>query len=292
MIATSSKSHQTTSNQNSRASTDLTELAASANKHHHAVESHLGQAVRSAKRAGDALRRVRKRVGHGNFTKWLEANFESSPETARVYMRISKEWKDIKAHLGKEPMLSIEGAMKLLRVQRHADDPARVIDRYIRWCKRGLLNEIGRFFQDDECVFLYTYCAAFSDDLHNWLTRIRNRIGPLVTPVVAADRKLYLERHDLIEQECEDNSPEWDAAHARFQRRVTRAFEGATGLTKFQRKKLREIIGQTAQPTGRFDEYRAYCSEEREKGAESVEELVDPAVLPHRTDHVVACERS
>lgn len=67
-------------------------FAEQANEAHAGVLAHLRKAVYYAKEAGDSLRSVKQGVGHGNWLKWLEKNFEASAETARVYMRISEYW--------------------------------------------------------------------------------------------------------------------------------------------------------------------------------------------------------
>lgn len=56
---------------------------------HRSVISHLHKAVCNAKEAGDALRKAKPRVGHGNWLKWLAANFDASAETARAFVKLA-----------------------------------------------------------------------------------------------------------------------------------------------------------------------------------------------------------
>jgi len=48
-----------------------------------------------ARVAGAALREMKERVPHGEWTPWLKENFDGSPQTARVYMQIARCWESI-----------------------------------------------------------------------------------------------------------------------------------------------------------------------------------------------------
>jgi len=49
--------------------------------------------------AGAALNVLKKRIGqHGSWMDWLKENFKGSPETARLYMRVAREWRFVTKH--------------------------------------------------------------------------------------------------------------------------------------------------------------------------------------------------
>ena len=59
------------------------------NREHRHAQSAARQAVKHAVEAGELLLKVKEAVGHGNFTKWIEKNFEGSPRQARRYMKLA-----------------------------------------------------------------------------------------------------------------------------------------------------------------------------------------------------------
>jgi hypothetical protein len=94
----------------------LEELKDRAIEHHTSVLRHLRNAVWSAKQAGDVLRKIKKKVGHGNWLWWLEENFRPPSElTAQVYMRISRKWRLIEPHWEDDHFLTLEDALQILR---------------------------------------------------------------------------------------------------------------------------------------------------------------------------------
>jgi hypothetical protein len=65
-------------------------------------------AMEGARRAGAALVELKRRVGRGNWQDWLRDNFEMSPQTARLYMRIALRWDEIVEHgLDRAPDLAL-----------------------------------------------------------------------------------------------------------------------------------------------------------------------------------------
>lgn len=80
-----------------------------------------GKMIEYAKRAGDWLRKAKKRCCHGYFESWFEARFDFSLPTARVYMRISKEWKHLEPIVANDPTLSVEGLRYILRRPKELD---------------------------------------------------------------------------------------------------------------------------------------------------------------------------
>lgn len=71
----------------------LGELRRIANRHHREYMGTHRKAMRDhARLSGLALIAIKKRMRHGHWTRWLEQNFEGNPDTARVYMRVAREW--------------------------------------------------------------------------------------------------------------------------------------------------------------------------------------------------------
>jgi hypothetical protein len=75
-----------------RPAEDLQILAEEISIAHQAVEEAGRKALEQAKRAGDALHKAKKLVGHGNWLAWLAANAHFSRMTASRYMRVAAEW--------------------------------------------------------------------------------------------------------------------------------------------------------------------------------------------------------
>lgn len=71
---------------------DLDELAVEIRDAHEACVTSAEDAVRYAIKAGERLIAAKQGIEHGGWGKWLAANFEFAPETARGYMRIASKW--------------------------------------------------------------------------------------------------------------------------------------------------------------------------------------------------------
>jgi hypothetical protein len=68
--------------------------AEKANKYHELSKKSWRRALRHAEAAGSALCRARKlHRKRGTWTPWLRENFKGSVETARIYMRVHRQWK-------------------------------------------------------------------------------------------------------------------------------------------------------------------------------------------------------
>jgi hypothetical protein len=69
-----------------------------ANDGHHNFKACLRHAIKDhARRAGDALNELKKRLGHGNWLAVLKDKFQGSRETAQSYMRVARRWGEIVA---------------------------------------------------------------------------------------------------------------------------------------------------------------------------------------------------
>lgn len=101
----------------------LSELTTRVNALHLRIEQALRTAILLAKETGALLYKIKKRLGHGEFGDWLENNFASSPETARVYMRISQKWYRLKSEFEGDQDLTIARATEILRVPKALPPP-------------------------------------------------------------------------------------------------------------------------------------------------------------------------
>src|SRR5687767_4833556 len=72
------------------------DLIALANGNHGAFVGCLRTAIKDhARVAGSALNELKSRVGHGKWEQWLKEHCEVSSATARVYMRVARDWDEV-----------------------------------------------------------------------------------------------------------------------------------------------------------------------------------------------------
>jgi hypothetical protein len=76
--------------------------------YHNAVCGASREAIQNARWAGQGLRVMKERLDHGEWGKWLDANFPKSQETASHYMRIDTNWKLIEPHLDELTIRSLK----------------------------------------------------------------------------------------------------------------------------------------------------------------------------------------
>jgi hypothetical protein len=96
----------------------LKTLAQQANIHHHQVNKAWLGALDHAYQSGSLLIQAKKILKHGQWANWLERHFEGSYETAKVYIRIAKEWDNprlVAARENEESLNSIKAVLKMLR---------------------------------------------------------------------------------------------------------------------------------------------------------------------------------
>lgn len=66
-----------------------------ANKEHDLACAHTHEAVKHAKKCGDALLAAKEQIGHGGFMEWIKNHFEGSDRSARSYMHVASNWQRI-----------------------------------------------------------------------------------------------------------------------------------------------------------------------------------------------------
>ena len=96
-------------------------LAEKANREHSQAQRAAGQAVEHAVEAGGLLLKAKEEVGHGNFMKWVEENFEGSERVSRKYMRLATAADQNR--IDPEEVASLAEAERLLRDQDAQQTP-------------------------------------------------------------------------------------------------------------------------------------------------------------------------
>lgn len=100
----------------------LETCAKGANREHREVISSIRNVVLHAKAAGEWLVKAKEKYCyHGAWTKWLKENFEASPETARAYMRVAKNWRRLIRGQVESKRLTLAEALRSLRVKKSKD---------------------------------------------------------------------------------------------------------------------------------------------------------------------------
>ncbi len=75
--------------------------------------------VKHAVESGRLLLNAKEAVGHGNFTKWIEENFEGTPRDAQRNMRLAKAVDQNR--IDPDEVSSLREAYKMLRAQDAED---------------------------------------------------------------------------------------------------------------------------------------------------------------------------
>lgn len=177
----------------------LQQLANEANQHHAEVEGSLRASLESARQAGIALHAVKQQVAHGEWGQWLEANFKSSKETARVYMRIARKWNQLSEELIHRPNLSIDGALKALKgphckrqleLDSNRWEPPPRSEQAIRARKQLSMifsQEISQW-DDDEVIYMADQSWS-SRELQSHLKKLRVRIERVAPTFVSGQNE-------------------------------------------------------------------------------------------------------
>jgi len=94
--------------------TTLPTLAAEINKSHQQAENYAKSAIEHALACGDALLKAKKQVKHGEWLPWLQTNTTVSERTARNYMRVAGNRKQLESKTADVADLTVSGALELL----------------------------------------------------------------------------------------------------------------------------------------------------------------------------------
>lgn len=96
------------------AKASLADYAAVINDEHRAAFQSAQTAIEHARVAGEHLIKAKAALNHGEWLPWLAANVEVSERTARAYMSVAVNWKQLSAKSAATADLTIEGALKAL----------------------------------------------------------------------------------------------------------------------------------------------------------------------------------
>jgi len=117
--------------------TPLAEMAKQINEAHAACEAakedmvaDANDSIQQGLKAGRLLLEVKEQLPHGGFGDWVEANFDGSYRTARVYMQVAKRWPEVHAKWLTSAKTSLQGALKQLappKVKTPTEKPAAVV---------------------------------------------------------------------------------------------------------------------------------------------------------------------
>jgi len=224
--------------------TDI-DYAEKANSFHLEVINAQVSAIHAARNAGAALvaakRLVYKQAGNkkGTWTAWLEANFKASVQTARVYVRIAANWKELEPVLSPASSLSLDRALKILKVKPEPFEKQPMDER--DKCRRALFRSFEMFIRDNlsdaELIFLTgwgkfigEHYSQFYDEL---LENIKREVGPIAGPFVEASSRWWAALKSLIKTRTlteETRRPIDD----RYALELAMEFKNAT-LTEYQR---------------------------------------------------------
>lgn len=102
--------------------TKLELIATRANEAHRRVTAATETTLSLARHAGEILFEAKTELKHGDWLPWLEANFEGSPRTAQLYMRVFERWGEIAANTQRASHSSIRGALEGIAETGPSDD--------------------------------------------------------------------------------------------------------------------------------------------------------------------------
>lgn len=128
-------------------------LASEANRHYRAARRAWKHYLDHAKTCGDALRELRLYVWSG-WKKWVRENLDFSYETAKVYMRISKNWNHPRIEQARREGITIDSIVTFFKLlQGRSLDPAVPPSKSARG--------------EDESQFRYNLRQSFAQALKN-----------------------------------------------------------------------------------------------------------------------------
>ncbi len=174
----------------------LTDAATEINAAHQRVIGAVGAALEHAHEAGRLLCEIKQQMPHGQFGPWVKQSCAFAGSTARLYMRIHREWARLPRPENANALaLSLGQARKLLTALRRADtatplsDLLRVDPRLIPpaghmllgVCPRGGVIWIERAGAESGEYYFATYMRGVGDE-HS---TVEGTIRPIVPEAVA-----------------------------------------------------------------------------------------------------------
>jgi hypothetical protein len=135
----------------------ITEINASYRR----AQSSAKEYIEEIRNCGDLLLKAKASVGHGNWTRWLQENFDGSQDTAQNWMLVAQHWFWLSARAYPLGRPSVDGMVKALRARKVMSPRERAIADVI-----GSVREAVEGWEDDQIKNLN---YAVEDVLDAWL---------------------------------------------------------------------------------------------------------------------------
>jgi hypothetical protein len=249
----------------------LDQLAAEANALYAKMVDLLRMTVHKAKAIGDVLNQAKQLVPHGDWTKWLQKNFNGCPEKARKCIRIAENW-DLLKDEGVEDVDVYISGNAAIRIIAEFDKTAKKPrlqdedDYYARCLAKQFAERIAEWTPAQR-MFLGGRCFIV-DDFGPFMNYMRDEITPLAEVFVHAELilsaakqgKTPLPRIPIPRHHDERWRKERDRAWERYNEEVSaaaghhealktayamvifRAFRRARNLSAYQKRTIYETL--------------------------------------------------
>ncbi len=142
--------------------------------------------LKIAKRGGDALNAIKEATPHGEFTNALKIYFKGSVETARIWMKVARDWDWlVQLYDGDIDNVTIDGARAALARKETIETRAEKgemkftpsADRIRRDVKRGLAEYIAMMSDRDVEILGYLWRQIWEDDARGILSLVKLRFA-------------------------------------------------------------------------------------------------------------------
>lgn len=148
--------------------------------------------IHLAKRSGDALREIKSMLKHGQWEKWVQANFKGGKSTARRYKHISENWGRIEPQLNN--LTSINAATDLVKktISAKVEEEPKIPKGFIsRTSFLAQLESVAAGLSNFD-IIAQSACFIFKD---GFITTFNDEIAcrvPTEIPITGAVRSAQL----------------------------------------------------------------------------------------------------
>lgn len=130
---------------------------------HRQIESYLNCSLQKAVQIGDLLLNQKEKLNHGQFGKWIESELPFTDRTARNYIRLYKNRKQLKT----ENVSDFKSAYKLLAARNETDSNIKIKDEY-------------KIFLERHSTSKYRIFPEFDRELYSYAKKSISEVGVLV----------------------------------------------------------------------------------------------------------------
>ncbi len=182
-------------------------LTAEVNKLHRRISKKARAMLDLYAEAGFKLLAIKKQIGHGCWSKWLDNHFLASRETARAYIRIAENWDNLQTMLKqakrKGKQLGLAQALALIRIERNEQieqekyfkEPRTPLPNLelleVMEARRSLghcLTNTLKTWERDEVVLLGRHSRGNNSRvLQHWLDKLKDELKPIASLFVEAE---------------------------------------------------------------------------------------------------------